>query len=119
VVSKRTAVYPQLRYVKFGCVKCGAVLGPFFQDMEREIKINRCANCQSRGPFSLNTEETIYRSYQRLTLQESPGSVPAGRLPRSRDVILLWDLVDCARPGEEIEVTGNNWALNMFRCLFK
>jgi DNA replication licensing factor MCM2 len=50
--------------------------------------------------------QTIYRNYQKLTLQESPGIVPAGRLPRYKEVILLNDLIDCARPGEEIEVTG-------------
>lgn len=32
--------------------------------------------------------------------------MPAGRLPRHKEVILLHDLIDCARPGEEIEVTG-------------
>ena len=37
-----------------------------------------------------------------MTLQESPGSVPAGRLPRHREVILLCDLIDTAKPGEEI-----------------
>lgn len=46
--------------------------------------------------------QTIYRNYQKLTLQESPGKVPAGRLPRYKEVILLNDLIDCARPGEEI-----------------
>lgn len=54
----------------------------------------------------MNVEQTIYRNYQRITLQESPGSVPAGRLPRTKEVILLGDLIDLARPGEEIEVTG-------------
>lgn len=39
-------------------------------------------------------------------LQESPGTVPPGRLPRSKNVIVLNDLIDCARPGEEVEVTG-------------
>lgn len=37
-----------------------------------------------------------------MTLQESPGSVPPGRLPRHREVILLSDLIDSAKPGEEI-----------------
>lgn len=32
--------------------------------------------------------------------------MPAGRLPRQKEVILLHDLIDCARPGEEVEVTG-------------
>ncbi|KAI9505952.1 DNA replication licensing factor MCM2 [Coemansia spiralis] len=106
VVSRRTGVFPQLKYVKFDCGKCGAVLGPFYQDAQSEVKINMCVNCQSRGPFALNSEQTVYRNYQRLTLQETPGSVPPGRLPRHREVILLWDLIDCAKPGEEIEVTG-------------
>lgn len=54
----------------------------------------------------LNTEETLYCNFQKLTLQESPGSVPPGRLPRHKEVILQFDLIDIARPGEEIEVTG-------------
>ena len=106
VVTRRTGVFPQLKHVRFDCNKCGVTLGPFPQDSHAEIKISRCSNCESRGPFTLNSEQTIYRNYQKLTLQESPGTVPAGRLPRHRDVILLWDLIDKAKPGEEIEVTG-------------
>lgn len=39
-------------------------------------------------------------------MQETPGTVPAGRVPRQKEVILLHDLIDCARPGDEIEITG-------------
>lgn len=61
-----------------------------------------------------------------MTLQESPGSVPAGRLPRHREVVLLWDLIDSAKPGEEVvselppfwhklflhgTIVGNYWGL--------
>ncbi|RKP33639.1 MCM2/3/5 family-domain-containing protein [Dimargaris cristalligena] len=106
VVSRRTGVFPQLKYVKYDCMKCGVVLGPFYQDTQNEIKIGSCYNCQSKGPFSINSQQTVYRNYQKLTLQESPGTVPAGRLPRHRDIILLWDMIDSAKPGEEIEVTG-------------
>ncbi|KAM3159837.1 DNA replication licensing factor MCM2 [Lachancea thermotolerans] len=116
VVTRRTGVFPQLKYVKFNCLKCGAVLGPYFQDSNEEIKISFCTNCRSKGPFRTNAEKTLYRNYQRLTLQEAPGTVPAGRLPRHREVILLWDLVDIAKPGEEIEVTGvykNNYDGNL------
>jgi DNA replication licensing factor MCM2 len=48
----------------------------------------------------------VYRNFQKITLQESPGTVPAGRLPRSKEVVMLNDLIDSVRPGEEIEVTG-------------
>ncbi|ESU08083.1 DNA replication licensing factor mcm2 [Fusarium graminearum PH-1] len=106
VVTRRSGVFPQLKYVKFDCTKCGVTLGPFQQESNVEVKITYCQSCQSRGPFTLNSEKTVYRNYQKLSLQESPGTVPAGRLPRSREVILLWDLIDKAKPGEEIEVTG-------------
>ncbi|KAF9529400.1 MCM2/3/5 family-domain-containing protein [Crepidotus variabilis] len=106
VVTRRTGVFPQLKYVKFDCKKCGAVLGPFYQDASKEVRVSYCANCESKGPFIVNSEQTVYRNYQKMTLQESPGSVPAGRLPRHREVILLWDLIDSAKPGEEVEVTG-------------
>ncbi|KAI6046019.1 MCM2/3/5 family-domain-containing protein [Pisolithus marmoratus] len=91
VVTRRSGVFPQLKYVKFDCRKCGA-----------EVKISYCPNCESKGPFPVNSEQTVYRNYQKMTLQESPGSVPPGRLPRHREVILLWDLIDSAKPGEEI-----------------
>lgn len=107
VVTRRTTVFPQLKYVKFDCVKCGAVLGPFYQDASTdEIRIQNCPSCQSKGPFQVNSEETIYRNYQKITLQETPGTVPAGRLPRHKEVVLLWDLVDLVRPGEEAHITG-------------
>ncbi|KAF8322091.1 MCM-domain-containing protein [Clavulina sp. PMI_390] len=106
VVTRRTGVMPELKNVYFDCTKCGATLGPFQQEANKEVKIGLCTNCESRGPFHINTAMTVYRNYQKMTLQESPGSVPAGRLPRHREVIVLWDLIDSAKPGEEIEVTG-------------
>lgn len=105
VVTRRTSVFPQLKYVKFDCVKCGHVIGPITQDLE-ETKLKSCPSCLSRGPFQLNMEQTVYRNYQKLTLQETPGTVPPGRLPRHREIVLLCDLIDSARPGDEIEVIG-------------
>ncbi|KAF7839448.1 DNA replication licensing factor MCM2 [Senna tora] len=116
VVTRRSGVFPQLQQVKYDCNKCGTILGPFFQNSYSEVKVGSCPECQSKGPFTVNIEQTIYRNYQKLTLQESPGTVPAGRLPRYKEVILLNDLIDCARPGEEIEVTGiytNNFDLSL------
>ncbi|KAJ3064248.1 MCM DNA helicase complex subunit [Rhizoclosmatium hyalinum] len=116
VVTRRTGVFPQLKLVKYNCMKCGHIMGPFTQDAVMEIKINNCEDCQSRGPFAVNAEETVYRNYQKITLQECPGSVTAGRLPRNKEVILLWDLVDKVRPGEEIEITGiyrNSFDMNL------
>lgn len=107
VVTRRSGVFPQLQLVKFDCGKCGEVIGPFFQETHSAaVRIGACPACQSKGPFSVNVSQTIYRNYQRMTLQEVPGTVPAGRMPRQREVILLGDLIDCARPGDEIDLTA-------------
>jgi len=57
VVTRRSGVFPQLKYVKFDCAKCNATLGPFYQDATRELKISYCPNCESKGPFPLNSEQ--------------------------------------------------------------
>ena len=43
--------------VKYDCVKCGAVIGPFFQTTTTEVRIGSCPECQSRGPFTVNVEQ--------------------------------------------------------------
>lgn len=118
VVTSTTGVLPQLSVIKYDCNKCGFLLGPFYQSQNQEVKPGSCPECQSFGPFEINMEQTIYKNYQRITIQESPGKVPAGRLPRSKDAILLDDLVDTCKPGDELELTGiyhNNYdgSLNM------
>ncbi|XP_041281998.1 DNA replication licensing factor MCM2 [Onychostruthus taczanowskii] len=106
VVTSCTGVLPQLSMIKYNCSKCNFILGPFFQSQNQEVKPGSCPECQSLGPFEINMEETVYQNYQRIKIQESPGKVAAGRLPRSKDAILLADLVDSCKPGDEIELTG-------------
>jgi DNA replication licensing factor MCM2 len=106
VITRRTGIFPQLKVCYFNCGKCGGVIGPIQQNDAAEARVGMCPDCQSKGPFSVNSEQTVYRNYQRMTLQESPGSVPPGRVPRYKDVVVVGDLIDCARPGEEVDVTG-------------
>lgn len=106
VVTATSGVMPQLSIIKYDCVKCGYILGPFVQSQYSETKPGSCPECQSSGPFSINMEQTVYRNYQKITVQESPGRIPAGRIPRSKDCILLSDLCDLCKPGDEIEITG-------------
>ena len=70
------------------------------------VSCSNCLSCSKLYYFlCLYLIQTLYKNYQRITLQESPGKVPAGRLPRSKDAILLDDLVDNCKPGDEIVST--------------
>lgn len=107
VVTRRSGVFPHLRMVKLTCESCKRVFAPTSTTSRTPERLQKsCAECGSKGPFSVNSEQSLFGNFQKVNLQESPGSVPAGRLPRYKEVILLNDLIDCARPGEEIEVTG-------------
>lgn len=60
VVTRRSGVFPQLKYVKFDCGKCGEVLGPFYQDAASEIRISFCSACNGKGPFTVNSEQVRF-----------------------------------------------------------
>ncbi|KAK2946594.1 putative DNA replication licensing factor MCM2 [Blattamonas nauphoetae] len=105
VVTRRSGVFTQAMNVKFTCLSCQTVIGPF-NAIGEKIKIQHCEMCGSKGPFLINEEGTVYRRYQRITLQESPNTLEPGRLPRSKEVVLVNDLIDSCKPGEEIEVIG-------------
>lgn len=66
---------------------------------------SRADACQTCGVTFILLLQTVYQNYQRIKIQESPGKVAAGRLPRSKDAILLADLVDSCKPGDEIVST--------------
>eukprot|EP01125_Pyxidicula_operculata_P005863 TRINITY_DN2050_c0_g5_i1.p1 TRINITY_DN2050_c0_g5~~TRINITY_DN2050_c0_g5_i1.p1 ORF type:complete len:930 (-),score=221.70 TRINITY_DN2050_c0_g5_i1:43-2832(-) len=107
VATRRTSVFPQLTQLSYTCMNCKKVLGPYIQEnAATEAKPTECPECLKKGPFILNPDKSKYRNYQKITLQESPGSVLPGRIPRSKEVILLNDLIDTIRPGEEVEITG-------------
>lgn len=105
MVTRRTGVFPQVKAYVYDCSSCGVSVGPYkFTGVE--VRPDSCASCRANHSFKINASRTEYGNYQRITLQETPGSVPPGRVPRYKEVILLGDLIDVARPGEEVEVTG-------------
>lgn len=66
VVTRRTSVFPQLKYVRYDCLKCGALLGPYYQDQNAisEIRIGSCSRCEAKGPFRVNSEMVSDRCWR-------------------------------------------------------
>ena len=80
------------QYVKYDCGRCGFTKGPIVINKSGKTSVGSCPQCQATGPWTVNSQQTVYRNYQKITLQETPGTVPAGRLPRYKEIILLNDV---------------------------
>ncbi|KAL3908646.1 MAG: hypothetical protein SGARI_002968, partial [Bacillariaceae sp.] len=114
VVTRRGGVYPLLLYPVYKCLnkQCNFVVYPdqvvherVGKDAGHRPQPEACPHCEG-SHFKLDNMKSVYGNVQRVNLQETPGSVPPGRVPRQKEVFLTDDLIDCVRPGEEIEVTG-------------
>ena len=54
---RSSGVLPQMSMIKYNCVKCGYVIGPFYQGQNEETKVDtcpeaECPECQSQGEDS-------------------------------------------------------------------
>jgi DNA replication licensing factor MCM2 len=121
VVTRRSAVTPQLLLAYYSCQTCRRhTVGPFRVPNSggggghgggggaaavAAMVPEECPNCPI-AHFRLHPTMSLYRNVQRVQLQETPGSVPPGRVPRTKEVWLSDDLIDVAAPGEQVDVTG-------------
>jgi DNA replication licensing factor MCM2 len=103
VVTRRSGVFPQLQYVKFDCTKCGVTLGPFQQESNVEVKITYCQSCQSRGPFTLNSEKTVYRNNYDTQLNNRNGFPVFATILEANNIIKAHDQLAGFRMTEEDE----------------
>ncbi|MDI9619710.1 MAG: minichromosome maintenance protein MCM [Candidatus Nezhaarchaeota archaeon] len=65
-----------------------------------------CSRCGKKGVLEFSPEDSTYMDVQTLVVQERPEELPPGQLPRSIEVTLSDDLVDTARPGDRVLVSG-------------
>jgi replicative DNA helicase Mcm len=108
IIVRATPVQPQVLRAAFKCKRCETPsyidqAGPFLKAP------TRCTNptCQSKGPFEFVQEDSTFIDHQQVRIQERPEDLPPGQLPRTLNVKLSSrDLVDKARPGDHVSVTG-------------
>ncbi len=107
ILTRASEVKPQLTEAVFVCQRCGEVM--VLKQLDTKInQPSECFNpsCRRKGPFKLIIEESKFIDWQKIRIQEKPEELPPGQLPRSLDAILIDDIVDIARPGDRITLTG-------------
>ncbi len=73
---------------------------------ERIEKPPYCPVCGKSGKFQLLLHKSRFIDWQKIVVQEKPEEIPPGQIPRSIEVVLTGDLVDSARPGDRVMITG-------------
>jgi replicative DNA helicase Mcm len=104
IIVRATPVKPLITRAAFQCRKCNS-----FTYVEQIGLIMRgpgiCGRCRSKI-FDFVEKQSTFINLQELRMQERPEDLPPGQLPRAIDVKLTEDLVDVARPGDRVTVTG-------------
>ncbi|MHA1505740.1 MAG: hypothetical protein ACTSR0_00910 [Candidatus Asgardarchaeia archaeon] len=105
ILTRVSKVKPLLLIGRFKCDYCGNIV-EVTQVENRLTYPSLCSSCGRKDGFSLIEDESVFVDWQSMRLQELPEELPAGQLPRFIDVFLQGDIVDIARPGDRVTVTG-------------
>ncbi|KAJ6761560.1 DNA HELICASE MCM9 [Salix koriyanagi] len=96
----------------YQCRKCKHVF-PVYPELESRNSITLPSFCPSQrskscegSRFDCVDESVIRHDYQEIKIQESTQVLGVGVIPRSIPVILMDDLVDIVKTGDDIIVTG-------------
>ena len=77
---------------------------------EKGLEFNEPLKCSdgkcTHKDLELSPEKSRFIDFQMVRLQELPEDLPPGQLPHYVDVTVLQDLVDNARPGDRVILTG-------------
>ncbi|KAK9323278.1 MCM2/3/5 family-domain-containing protein [Lipomyces orientalis] len=106
-VTRTSEVRPELYKGSFTCDECHAVVDNVEQ-MFKYTEPTICPNdtCQNRSSWSLNIPNSSFADWQKVRIQENSSEIPTGSMPRTLDVILRGEIVERAKAGDKIVITG-------------
>ncbi|MEM2904875.1 MAG: minichromosome maintenance protein MCM [Candidatus Bathyarchaeia archaeon] len=107
ILVRATPVKPLLMVGAFKCRRCGT-LNRVPQSGIFMTEPTWCENrsCKGSASFEFSQSDSTFINYQEVRAQERPEDLPPGQTPRWLDVKLTEDLVDLARPGDHVSITG-------------
>jgi len=107
LVIRATPVIPDMKLAFFRCLSCGHVTTVEI-DRGKIAEPLRCPRevCDQPGGMSLIHNRCEFADRQVIRLQETPDEVPDGQTPHSVSLCVYDELVDSAKPGDRVEITG-------------
>ena len=107
MVTRCSAVIPDLKATYFKCSACQFHPPVALVDRGRVNEPPlRCQSCNAVGTSTLVHNLCHFANKQQIKMQETPDAIPEGETPHTVSMCVFDSLVDEAKPGDRVEVTG-------------
>ncbi|OHT08484.1 MCM2/3/5 family protein [Tritrichomonas foetus] len=105
MVTRTSSVIPDLTDAALRCRQCNHIeMIPVTHGAATDP--GKCVACGGTNTYDIDHALGRFTDRQHMKIQESPESIPQGETPQSIAAICFEDLVDYARPGDRVEITG-------------
>jgi len=108
MVTRCSGIIPDLKAAFFKCLMCGHSPEMQYIDRGRIQEPPICLRPQCAAKFSMQLEHNrcTFANRQQVKMQETPDEMPEGETPHTVNLCMFDDMVDIAKPGDRVEVTG-------------
>lgn len=107
MVTRTSGVIPDQSLALFACTQCGTE-EVAWNDRGKVNEPSKCPNpqCQAKFAMQLVYNRSVFIDKQLVKMQENPNEIPEGETPHTVSMFARQDLVDLAKPGDRVTVTG-------------
>jgi DNA replication licensing factor MCM4 len=107
LLTRSSAVIPDMKIALFQCIVCDTTLEVPLERGKVE-EPTKCTNepCSGRNTMKIIHNRCVFTDRQICRLQETPDDVPDGQTPQTVSLCMYDDLVDAAKAGDRLEVSG-------------
>lgn len=108
MIIRSSSIIPEIKEAFFRCLVCGYAPPPVPVDRGRIDEPTRCGRpeCAAMNSMTLVHNRCRFADKQIVRLQETPDAIPEGETPHTVSLLMHDKLVDAAKPGDRVEVTG-------------
>ena len=105
MITRSGGVQPDMKQAYFQCTVCNFA-EEVANDRGRINEPQACTNCGTKKSMAIIHNRCAFADKQHIRLQETPESIPQGETPHTVTLYAYDALVDVARPGDRVQVTG-------------
>jgi DNA replication licensing factor MCM4 len=105
MIIRAAPIIPDLQVAFFECNVCKNTMQVEL-NKGRITEPSQCDNCRTQQSMIIIHNRCSFNDRQLVKCQESPGDIPQGETPHSVNLCAFDDMVDKAKPGDRVQITG-------------